>query len=102
AGLCQGGWKVGFVARQGAGDAVGDRARLPARAAADDLDRHVELALGAGHTKRRESRHLEHTTAEVSQRVLVVHRDPALAWRQANAGDGVLAPAGAAVQRFSW
>src|SRR5205809_910435 len=93
--------QVRVVAAEGAGDAVRDRPCLAAGAAADDLDRDVELPLHIGHAERCERRHLEDATAEICERVLVVDRDAAFARRDAHARDRVLAAAGASVQRVS-
>src|SRR5207247_5565366 len=88
-------------AAPGAGDAVGDRTRLTARAAPDHLDGYFELALGAGDAKGRQRGHLQHPAAEVGERVFLVDRDPALAWLQTHARDRVLPAAGASIHRVS-
>src|SRR6267143_1226414 len=93
AGFLQRRAEVRVEPKEGAGDAMRDRAGLSARSTADDLDGDVELALRAGDTKWRQRRHLEDAAAQVREGVLLVHRDTALARGQADPRDRVLAPA---------
>jgi hypothetical protein len=101
AGFLQHGTEVRVELEECARDAVRDSAGLAARTATDHLDADVELALQARDAKRRQGCHLKHAATEIGERVLVVDRDPSLAWLQAHTRDGVLAPPGPSVERFS-
>src|SRR5262245_6341367 len=84
--------QLGVVDLQRAGDAVADRAGLPAGTAAVDGNHDVELVGGLGQRQRLLDDHLQHVVAEVLVERPLVDGDLAAALPDVDAGGGRLAP----------
>src|SRR6478736_7217922 len=96
-GLLESDAKLGIELQQGAGDAVGNRTGLAADAATSDVHGHIELVLAVSRDERRQGALHEVVVGEIDLKLAVIDHGLAGTGKNADAGGGRLAAAGAEI-----